>query len=101
VTTTRRVSSLPDVPTLIESGYPDFDYHVTYGVVAPADTPPAIVAKLNAEIRKVLESPDTQRTLGELNVHAAPGSAEQFAEFLAKERAQWARAVKASGATVD
>jgi tripartite-type tricarboxylate transporter receptor subunit TctC len=101
VTSARRLPSLPDVPTLIESGYPGFDFHVFYGVVVPAATPKAIVARLNSEINRALEASDVRAGLAERGVEASPGSPEQFGAFLADERAKWARAVKESGATVD
>jgi tripartite-type tricarboxylate transporter receptor subunit TctC len=101
VTSARRLSSLPAVPTLIESGYPGFDFHVFYGVVAPAATPKPIVTKLNAEINRALQSSDVRASLAERGVEANPGTPEQFGSFLATERIKWARAVKESGATVD
>jgi tripartite-type tricarboxylate transporter receptor subunit TctC len=101
VTSARRLPSLPEVPTLIESGYPGFDFHVFYGVVAPAATPKPIVTKLNAEINRALQSSDVRASLAERGVEAAPGTPEQFGAFLANERTKWARAVKESGATVD
>ncbi|HVO89810.1 MAG TPA: tripartite tricarboxylate transporter substrate binding protein [Casimicrobiaceae bacterium] len=101
VTSAQRVPLLPDVPTLIESGFPDFDYHVFYGVLAPAGTPPAIVTRLNAEIDRALQASDVQAGLAQRGVDPRPGTADQFASFLTTERAKWERAVKVSGATVD
>ncbi len=101
VTSTQRLASLPDVPTLIESGYPDFDYHVFYGVVVPAGTPADIVTRLNAEIDRALATPDMRAALAQRGVDVRAGTPEQFGAFLANERAKWSRAVKASGATVD
>ncbi len=101
VTSVRRLPSLPDVPTLIESGFPDFDYHVFYGVLVPRATPAAIVTRLNGEINRALQADDMRASLAGLGVDVRGGTAEQFAAFLANERSKWARAVKESGATVD
>jgi tripartite-type tricarboxylate transporter receptor subunit TctC len=101
VTSAQRLPSLPDVPTMIESGFPDFDYYVFYGVMAPAGTPRPIIAKLNAEIVRAIQSPDLRGNMAERGVDARGGTPEQFGAFLNAERAKWSRAVKESGATVD
>jgi tripartite-type tricarboxylate transporter receptor subunit TctC len=101
VTSARRLASMPDVPTLVESGFPDLVFHVMYGVMAPARTPRPIVAKVNAEINRAIQSPDFKASLAERGVVAQPGTPEQFGAFLAAERAKWSKAVKASGARVD
>jgi tripartite-type tricarboxylate transporter receptor subunit TctC len=101
MTTAQRLPSLPDVPTLIEAGYPGFDYYVFYGVMVPAGTPGAIIGKLNAEIDRAIASPDMRKAFAERGVDVRGGTPVQFAAFLASERAKWERAVKESGATVD
>ncbi len=101
VTTAQRTPLLPEVPTLAELGFKDFDYRVFYGVVAPAGTPAPIVARLNAEINRVLQSPETRTSLVASGVEARGGTPEQFAAFLDAQRQQWARVVKESGAKVD
>jgi tripartite-type tricarboxylate transporter receptor subunit TctC len=100
-TSAQRLPSLPNVPTLIEAGYPGFDYYVFYGVMVPAGTPDAIVTRLNAEIDRTIDAPDTRKTLAERGVDVRVGTPRQFDAFLATERAKWERAVKESGATVD
>ena len=100
-TTAERLPSLPNVPTLIESGFPGFDYYVFYGVLVPAGTPDAIVSRLNTEIDRAIEAPDMRKSLGERGVDVRAGTPQQFDAFLAKERAKWSVAVKESGATVD
>jgi tripartite-type tricarboxylate transporter receptor subunit TctC len=100
-TTAERLPSLATVPTLIESGFPGFDYYVFYGVLVPAGAPDAIVGKLNAEIDRVLEASDMHKNLAERGVDVRVGTPWQFDAFLAKERAKWSVAVKESGATVD
>jgi tripartite-type tricarboxylate transporter receptor subunit TctC len=101
VTSVQRLPSLPDVPTLIESGFPDFDYYVFYGVLVPAGTPRAIASRLNAEIDRALETADMKASLAQRGVDVRTGTPEQFDAFLSSERNKWARAVKESGATVD
>jgi tripartite-type tricarboxylate transporter receptor subunit TctC len=100
-TSAERLPSLPNVPTLIEAGYPGFDYYVFYGVLVPAGAAPAIVGKLNTEIDRAIASPDLRKAFAERGVDVRPGTAAQFAAFLASERAKWERVVKDSGATVD
>ena len=89
------------MPTFIESGFAGFDYSVFYGLLVPAGTPKSIVARLNTEINRALQTPDMRANLLERGVEVRPGSPEQFGVFLRNERSKWARAVKESGATVD
>jgi len=100
-TSARRLPSLPNVPTLIESGFAGFDYYVFYGVLVPAGTSQAIVARLNAEIDRAIAAPDMRKSLAERGVDVGAGTPRQFEAFLANERTKWQRAVAASGATVD
>jgi tripartite-type tricarboxylate transporter receptor subunit TctC len=101
VTSAQRIPAFPDAPTLIESGYPGFEYYVFYGVLVPTGTPAPIVARLNAEINRAIESADTRASLAKFGVDIRAGTADDFGAFLARERAKWSRAVKESGATVD
>ena len=100
-TSAERLPALPSVPTLIEAGYPGFDYYVFYGVLVPTGTSDAIVGKLNSEIDRALAAPDMRKSLAERGVDVRAGTAKQFDAFLAKERAKWSVAVRESGATVD
>ncbi|MGJ7491527.1 Bug family tripartite tricarboxylate transporter substrate binding protein [Variovorax sp. ZT4R33] len=101
VTSAARVAALPNVPTLVESGYPKFDYYVFYGVVAPARTPATVVQTLNREFGRALQTAALQKALAERGIFAQPGSSEEFGKFLSKERVKWQRIVRESGATVD
>ena len=101
VTSAKRTPLLPDVPTLAEAGMPGIEAAAWHGVLAPAGTPPAIVAKLNAEIVKVLRSPEMQKRLGDLGLDAVGSSPQQFTEFIASENVKWAKVVKASGAKLE
>jgi tripartite-type tricarboxylate transporter receptor subunit TctC len=95
-----RSPEMPDLPTMIESGVPDYVVLTFIGVVAPAGTPPAIVGTLNAAINKALQSPDVATAAARLNADVRPASAEDFGAFLAKERAKWQEVVRLSGITV-
>jgi tripartite-type tricarboxylate transporter receptor subunit TctC len=100
-TSAQRLPSLANVPTLIEAGYPGFDYYVFYGVLVPAGTPDAIVSRLNVEIDRAIDAPDMRKSFAERGVDVRVGTPQQFATFLVAERTKWERAVKESGATVD
>ena len=101
VTTAKRTNTLPDVPTIAESGVKGFDVSPWFGVLAPAGTPPAIVARLNTEIVKVLRAPQLRDRLGREGVDVVGNSPGEFAQFIRSEMEQWAKAVKESGAKVE
>ena len=92
---------LPDVPTLAESGFPDFVIDAWTGVVAPAGTPDAIVTKLNAAINEGLQSADAKTSLANISAVARLGAPKDFAAFLAGEVPKWAAVVKTAGAKVE
>ena len=97
VTAPRRLAWLPDVPTVAELGYPGFEVAGWFGILAPAGTPPAIVARLNDEIGRALELPDVRSTLAAQGIEPAGGTPEQFGEFIKAELARWTPVVKSSG----
>jgi tripartite-type tricarboxylate transporter receptor subunit TctC len=97
----RRVSFLPDVPTISESGVPGFEATVWWGIVAPAKTPREIVARLNAETVKALGEPAVREKLSELGAVITPGTPEQFGEFIRAEDARWASVIKTAGIRPD
>jgi tripartite-type tricarboxylate transporter receptor subunit TctC len=101
VTSTTRSAEMPDVPTIAESGYRGFEANTWYGLLAPAGTPAAVVARLNAEVNRVLAMPDVRQRLASEGGDALGGTPEQFASFLKAEHAKWGRVVKESGAKVD
>jgi len=101
VTTAKRSSVAPDVPTLAESGLPGFEVGSWQGVFAPAGTPPEIVKRLNAEIVKVLNMPDVREKLSGLGAEIVADSPEEFSALVKAEVAKWADVVKKSGAKVD
>ena len=101
VTTAQRSPLVPDLPTLAEAGLPGFDISTWYGLFAPAGTPPAIVAKWNADVTKILNSPDVRDKLVASGAQPTPDTPEEFRRFIADELTKYARIVKASGAKVD
>ena len=97
VSSAQRSSSLPDVPTFIESGIPDFEINSWVGILAPAKTPRAIVARLNTELNAVLADPEVREKLNQLGIGATPGTPEQFGEEMKRDLARYGQVVKAAG----
>jgi len=91
----------PDIPTFAEEGLPDFVVRTFTGVVAPAGTPPAIVAKLNDAVNAVLTHAETRAMLENLGSFVRPGTAEEFAAFLAAEQRKWEEVASLAGINVE
>jgi tripartite-type tricarboxylate transporter receptor subunit TctC len=89
VTSKERSPVAPDVPTIAESGYPGFDAIAWHGILAPAKTPPAVVKKLNAEIVKALQDPETKALLEKQAMQTVGNTPEQFAAFIQQDIAIW------------
>lgn len=98
ITSTRRSTLLPDLPTVAESGFPGFEVHSWFGLAAPAGTPQATVERLNAELGKVLASAEVLQRLQDLAATPEPGTPEQMQGFITTELKRWAAVVKSSGA---
>ena len=96
-----RWATLPDVPTLVESGFPDFTLDAWTGVAAPVGTPADIITKLNATINEGLKSEASKAILAKFSAIAATGTPEDFHKFLASEVARWAAVVKLAGAKAE
>ena len=101
VTSLTRAPTLPDVPTIAESGLPGYEATSWFGLLAPAATPPATIKTLNAQIIAVLADPAVKAKLDEQGAEAHPETPEQFAKWIRDETAKWSKTVKDSGATVD
>ncbi|WP_298211126.1 tripartite tricarboxylate transporter substrate binding protein [Acidovorax sp.] len=93
VTTAKRSSSLPDVPTLQESGFAGFDIGTWFGVLAPARTPPEVVERLNAEMVKVIQSPDFKKRMHDIGAEPIGNTPAQMAEQIASDTARFAKLV--------
>lgn len=97
----RRSAFLPDVPTVAEQGYPGFESVGWIGLAAPAKTPNAILDKLNAEIRKMLQDPAIKAKFEQLAFEPVGDSRQEFTAFVKSEIAKWSKVAKDSGAKVD
>ena len=96
VTSPKRLPTLPEVPTAAEAGLPGYDSTGWFGVVAPADTPDAVVARLSAEIVAALGDDTIKATMRNLGVEPAPDSPRAFADYIRSETGKWARVIKAA-----
>ena len=96
-----RSPAAPDLPTVAEAGVAGFNVIGWNGVMAPAGTPPEVIAKLNAEIRKALAAPDVVERIGGLGATATWSSPADFGTLVGAEIAKWGKVVKASGAKID
>ena len=101
VTTAKRSPIAPDVPTLAEAGLAGYEIGSWQGVFAPAGTPPDIVRRLNAEIVKIINTPDVREKLIGLGAEPVGNTQEEFGAFVKAEVVKWAGVVKQSGARVD
>jgi tripartite-type tricarboxylate transporter receptor subunit TctC len=101
VTSLKRWSPLPEVPTMIESGYAGFPSDAWAGVLAPNGTPAGIVAKLNVVINEGMTSEDAKGSLAKLSAVASLGSPQDFAAWIAAESPRWTELVRLAGATVE
>lgn len=101
VSTAQRSALAPDVPTVAEAGVPGYELSVWFGVLAPAGTPREIVARLNSEIVKVLNSSDVKERFARQGVEVRTSTPEQFGEFVRAEVGRWAKVVKDAGIKAD
>ena len=101
VTSAKRHPQLPDVPTMIESGIPDYVMTFWSGVVAPAGTPKEIVDRLNAAINDGLTSPAVRENLAKVGSEASPGSPQDFADFIAAETKKWSAVARTAGISLE
>ncbi len=101
VTTARRSTLAPDLPTIAESGLPGFDISTWFGIFAPAGTPRDALERLHAEFTKALAAPDVREKMLNLGAEPVASRPEEFAAFIRAEAEKYARVIKASGAKVD
>jgi tripartite-type tricarboxylate transporter receptor subunit TctC len=101
VTSSKRSSALPDVPTLAESGLPGMDLVTWIGFVAPAGVDSGIVAKLNGEIVKILQLPETKQQFAALGMDVVGSTPEQFAKTIENDAVRFGRIIKSAGIRID
>jgi len=99
--TAERSPSMPEVPTVAESIQPNFRAGVWFGLLAPAETPRAIIDKLNAETVRVLQTPDFKAKLIEQGAESVPSSAEEFSALIQAEITKWADVIRSSGVRME
>ena len=97
----RRSSALPDVPTVAEAGLRDFEVTTWYGVLAPAGTPRPIIARLNAELVKVVHSPEVKERLAATGTEPLTSTPEEFAAYIQREIAKWGDVIRKAGVKAD
>ena len=101
ITSAKRSALMPELPTVAESGLPGFDVSAWFGLYAPVATPKDIVAKLNADVNRVLQLPEVKEKFAGLGAESMPMGTDQFALHLRAEIAKFAKAVRDSGATAE
>lgn len=101
VTGSHRVAALPDVPTLMESGVKDFSVDSWVGILAPAGTPAAVVARLQREIRKVLDQPETRSKMLDLGITPVGNTPDEFGQQIHRDYARYGEVVKKAGITLN
>jgi tripartite-type tricarboxylate transporter receptor subunit TctC len=101
VTSPQRLPQLPDVPTVSEAGLSGYDSTGWFGVVAPAGTPPAVVARMNAEITAALNDEQIRTSMRNLGVEPAPGRAEAFDAYIRAETQKWARVIRQANIKIE
>ena len=101
VTTAKRSSTLPDVPTLAEAGMKDFDQGTWFGILAPAATPADVVARLNAEMVKIIQSPEFRKRMEEIGAEPVGDSPAQMAAQIKDDTAKYAKLVKDAKVAID
>jgi tripartite-type tricarboxylate transporter receptor subunit TctC len=101
VTSAKRSADLPDLPTLAEAGVPGYDATSWYGILGPAGLPPEIVARLNAELKKIVHSPAMTERFKTLGIEAVTGTPQEFSTYIRSEMDKWRAVVKAADIKVD
>ena len=101
VTTAKRSGTLPDVPTLAESGLAGFDQGTWFGILAPAATPKEIVTKLNTEMVKIIQTPDFKKRMDEIGAEPVADTPAQMAARIKDDTAKYAKLVKDSKVVIE
>jgi tripartite-type tricarboxylate transporter receptor subunit TctC len=97
VSSLKRIAQLPDVPTMAEAGVPGFEVNVWYGLLAPHGVSQTIVAKIAADVARIVKTPDTRERFAALGADAEGTTPAEFRQYLRRDVEKWARVVKAAG----
>jgi tripartite-type tricarboxylate transporter receptor subunit TctC len=97
VTTAKRDATLPEVPTFMESGFPDYEVNAWYGMLGPGKMPRTIVNRVNAALRHALSDADTRKQLQARGIDPESGTPDAFAALIRKDIAKWATVVRTAG----
>jgi tripartite-type tricarboxylate transporter receptor subunit TctC len=101
ISTPKRSPQAPDVPTVAELGIPGYDFGPEIGVLAPAGTPPALVARISAEIAKAVKSPEVSQRYAQLGIEAVGSTPEGYSTMIRAAYERYAQVVKTSGAKAE
>lgn len=101
VTSAKREAALPNVPTFSESGVPGYEVTSWFGLFAPAKTPPEVIARLHADVARIVAQPETVKHFDAAGLAPASSTPAQFTEFIRREIDKWTRVVKAAGIKAD
>jgi tripartite-type tricarboxylate transporter receptor subunit TctC len=101
VTGAHRAASLPEVPTLMESGVPGYEVTAWTGVIAPAHLPRPVLDKLNAAVNAAILDPLAKQRLAQMGSEGGGGTPEEYAELIRRDSAKWAEVITRSGARID
>jgi tripartite-type tricarboxylate transporter receptor subunit TctC len=94
VTSAKRTTFMPELPTIAESGVPGYEATLWWGIFAPSKTPKPIIDRLNSEIHKAMASPEMKKTFSDFGAEPAPTTPEAFTSMVRKEIVKWAKVVK-------
>ena len=97
----QRYAGMPEIPTIAESGYPDYELDIWHGLLMPAGTPAPIVARINQELTKILKTPDMAERLGALSIVPVGGPPQELAKLIATDLDRWGKVIKFAGTRAD
>jgi tripartite-type tricarboxylate transporter receptor subunit TctC len=101
VSSAKRSQAVPDLPTIAESGVPGYDFSTWYGLLVPAGTPKAVVARLNEAVQKALQDADLREKLAQQGVEPDAGAPEKFGEIIRSDIAKWRKIIRDANITVN
>jgi tripartite-type tricarboxylate transporter receptor subunit TctC len=101
LTASKRSLTLPEVPTMIESGFPGFDVVIWYGMLAPTGTPPDLIARLNTEVIRIFALPAVRERWAAQDFEIATTTPSDFGAYIKRELAQWAKVVHEAGVKIE